>query len=379
MLAAVLFAALAAAPAPPPSTDVGEAKRLYTLGEGHMGEGRSPEAVSLWRQAIALLPATAEYDVLRHDLVMRLGYGLLAAHHTTKDRRYLVEARRMLLLYVARHEKHVGDHTSAKADRDEVYEQLYEVESRLGESVDEPTADALPPVDPLPEVRPRATKRVPPNRATTIVTEDGEVYRREVHVDTTRRDRPRVEDRKIRRELASPKTSPETGLWLTRSGFGTEALSGPRPYVRVYGQARPLVGSFRRRDQPARQALVVATIRSVRDGLLLCYATAYAREPEKNVVLTEIELSIAKDGRVRHARITGAPVVDDRGTRCVARHLVDARAPTTPDRAHRVRVPVVFFWQSEKPAFGVPGTGKRQRESPHPEMEAIEAEHQILR
>lgn len=367
MLAAVFLAALAVAPAKPTS-DVGEAKRLYTLGERHMDEGRTPEAVSLWRQAILLLPTTADFDELRHDLAMRLGYGLLAAHHETKDRRYLVEAQRMLLRYVERHEKLVGDHARAKTERDEVYEQLYEVESRLGSGDVAPPSDPLPPTDPLPEVRPRATKK-----STVIVKDDGDTYHREIHVDTRRREAPSVEDRKIRRELASAKTSPETGLWLTRTDMGTGAISGPRPYVRVYGAARPLVGHGRARDQPARQALAVATVRSVRDPLMLCYASAYARDPAKNVVLTEIELSIDKDGGVRHAKITGDAVVDDRGTRCVARHLASARAPKAPGRAHRLRVPVVFFWKSETPRLGMPASNKAKSRGELTEMPAIDA------
>jgi hypothetical protein len=356
MLAAVILAVLAVAPSKPARSDLGEAKRLYTLGERNMTEGRAPEAVSLWRHAILLVPATADYDQLRHDLVMRLGYGLLAAHHATKDRRYLVEAQRMLLRYVERHEKLVGDHHGAKAERDEAYEQLYEIESRLAEASEaESASEPLPPTDPLPETRPRTAKRDSGGTGPSTITEGGEV-----HVHTDKRETPKIEDPKIRRKLASRETDPETGLWLTRTNLGLEAITGPRPYVRVYGAARPLVGRFRPRDQPARQALVVGTIRSVRDALLTCYASAYARDPDKNVVLTELELSIAKDGTVRHARITGDAVVDDRGSRCVARHLGNARAPSLPDRAHRIRVPVVFFWQSERPSLGMPGSGKKR-------------------
>lgn len=329
MLAALIIAVLALAPSKvAASADVTEAKRLYSIGEQHMAEGHPVEAVKLWRKAVVALPATAAYDGLRHDLVLRLGYGMLVASHETKDRRYLLDATQMLARYLERHERMFGDDRQAKAERGEVYEQLYEIERRLSPPpAAEPTRDAA-----------ASTNEGWQER------DDDDVIRRKVRVRTGRWFNTTIDDEKTREALASPRTNPEAGLWGTMPEL--QPITPARAYVRMAGAARPSLGKARPRDQPARQALARAALESVRPLLRECFAEAFTRNPT-DVVRTEVELTIARHGDVRKAKVTGKAVIDARGNACVARRLAEARIADAPGRSERIRVPLVFFWKDE--------------------------------
>jgi hypothetical protein len=360
MWGAVLVSILAvapASPAKPAASDVAAAKKLYTLGERHMADGDAAAAVSLFRKAIAALPQTRSYDELRHDLVMRLGYGMLVAHEQTKDRRYLEEAQRMLERYVERHTQLVGEGERATAERAEVYEQLYEVERRLDPTEQDASAppestqdEALPETDPLPAARSEHEER--------------DVIHREVRV-RKRRGFTSVDDPVVRERLESPGTDPQTGLWLTKGKV--YELTPARAYVRISGNVRPGIGSGRARDRSSRRALAQSALDSVRPELRGCYARAFTRHPTK-AVQTELEISIGADGEVRSAKVLGPAVIDAAGTSCVARRLAGARVQPATGRAQRLRIPVVFFWDDAKYRH----EGNVSDKAPVPEMPPID-------
>src|SRR5262249_12578407 len=140
----------AAAPAKKPAakrSDVDEARRLYSIGEAELERGRAPEAVSLWRRAIVLLPATTDYDALRHKLVLRLGYGMLLASEQTGEPRFAIDGARLLDRYLVQHEQLFGFGPDAERERGEVYELLYELDNRA-ELPPASTPDAPAKVDP---------------------------------------------------------------------------------------------------------------------------------------------------------------------------------------------------------------------------------------
>ncbi|HET6582175.1 MAG TPA: hypothetical protein VFG69_01985, partial [Nannocystaceae bacterium] len=277
MLAALFVAVLALAPksaAPARASDVTEAKRLYRLGEEQMAANRASAAVGLFRQAIVALPDTESYDELRHDLSMRLGYGLLVAHHQTGDRRWLVEAAAMLQRYAEHHTQLFGDDPDAQAERAEIYEQLYEVESRLAPPADG-DAEAATPSD--------SSSASPSSTAPASANDD--VIHRKVRVKR-RRGFTSIDDPEVRADLESPKTDPESGLWGTMPDL--QPITPARAYVRIAGAARPSIGRRRAADRRTRQALAQAALASVRPALRDCFAQAFTRNPI-DVVRTEVE------------------------------------------------------------------------------------------
>jgi hypothetical protein len=326
----VLAPAGKAAPTKPGVTlaaksDVTEAKRLYSIGEKVIVTGKAAQAVSLWRRAIVLLPPTAAYDDLRHKLVLRLGYGMIIAAEQTGDREFAVDAAYMLDRYAARHEQLFGDGAAAEKQRGEVYELLYEVETKLEEMPGAPEHASTEPAVQADEGAP-------------------EISERHVVVPSKRRlDRPDANDPKVRAALDSRQNDPYSGLVMTAPG--ARLLHPARGLVRMHGLARPIVES-NDADHPLElHGLARAAFLSVRPALRGCYDAAFARTPT-DVVDTEVELVLETDGTVSAAKITGAPVVDAIGTRCVAARLADARiADGHPDKRVRMRMPLVFFWR----------------------------------
>ena len=77
------------------------------------------------------LPADPSADEVRHKLLARMAYGLLQANAATGDPSYLHDGQAMCELYLAKHEELFGDTEPARAQRGEIYELLYEFDSRL--------------------------------------------------------------------------------------------------------------------------------------------------------------------------------------------------------------------------------------------------------
>ena len=115
-----------------------ESRELYAIGEVAYDDGRYGDAVALFRQALLALPQTAAADDLRHALILRIAHTQLLAWDATGSDAYLTDAQAMLERYVIVHEQIAGDGEQAQADRGEVYELLYEVESALEPDETEP-------------------------------------------------------------------------------------------------------------------------------------------------------------------------------------------------------------------------------------------------
>jgi hypothetical protein len=305
-------------------SNVTEGKRLYTIGEQAMARGKAVEAVALWRRAILLLPDTAEYDAVRHRLMMRLGYGMMVAYEQTGDRDFGHDAVRMLERYADRHTQIFGDDRDKQKERAEIYELLGEAELQLERGV---VAKAT--------VEPRTPAHVdegaPANMDRTVVVPSGRKL-----------NRPSVDDPEIRAKLNSFATDAQTGLVLTRPMLAE--VHPARGLVRMQGIARAIEGTVGA-DRFALHHSARSAFVSVRPALRNCFDQAFARKPTA-VVRTEAELVLEPDGTVSDAKIVGAPVIDGKGNRCVSETFADARVVArAPQERVRVRVPLVFFWE----------------------------------
>jgi hypothetical protein len=338
------------------------AKRLYTAGERQFAEGKAAEAVALWRQAILQVPESPQYDDVRHRLILRRAYGQLVAHAQTGDRAYLDDGERMLMRYLEHHAGLFGDEADAVKQRGDVYEILFEFDTRL---------EALPPAE---SPRVAAAPQEPPaerdpaaslatagiydqtrmTRAGGIAATDqplnagarqltpygtsrpwreGDV--RKVHVDT--RGRPSVDDPATRAALRGWETEPVSWLMMPM----VQEWIAPRPYVRVGGLARRVEGKA---TKLGGQGLATAVVRNVRPQLRSCYDAAFARVPAA-VLETTVEFDVLPDGTVGRPSIVEGAVVDAIGDACVLDQLALARVPADRERAAtRVRVPLTFFY-----------------------------------
>lgn len=329
-IAPLLLLVALAGPAPARDADAGEAQRLYTLGERAMGEGQPTRAVPLWRQAIVALPQTSAYDRLRHRLVLRLGYGLMAAWERSGDRRYLLDAQRLLERYVERHEAIFGDDARARAERGEVYEQLYEVERR-----------ATPPAANDDDDGTAAASTTKDERGP-----DARGLKRVVRVKTRRWHPPTHDDARVHEWIAGPQTSVETGLVMTAPTL--QPLDPPRAYVRLAG---PVGGGDDRSGGDdrgrGRRSLAKAALLAARPALRACFSDAFARSPH-DVVRTAVRLEIGDDGRIRAADVVGEDVIDAAGSACVEQQLASVALDAGDHGQDTLELPLVFFWKDAR-------------------------------
>lgn len=363
-------------------TSLPTAQRLYSIGEERFAAGRADQAVELWRHAILQLPTSSDYDELRHRLILRRAHGQLVANAQTSDRAYLEDGRQMLERYLARHEALFGEGKKAKAQRGEVYEILYEFESRLDgpAALPEPEDEVAFKSASAPVVESKAREPVAKelteeqeqarndaNLATVGIYDsrvvqsagvaatsqpqrpglrspttkfgpsrpwrDGEI--RQVHVDT--RNRPSVDDNGTRDSLRSWSTEPAP--WLTLPMV--QEFLPPRPYVRVGGIARRVEGD---RARLGGHGLAMSVVRKVRPQLRSCYDEAFARRAEAVVVAT-VEFDVRPDGTIARPNIVAGEVVDPIGDACVLDQLALAQVEVDPNRpTTRLRVPLTFFY-----------------------------------
>lgn len=334
LLAAILCASISAgAPAPPSPpakpararSDVDEARRLYSIGEAELKKGRAPQAVSLWRRAIVLLPTVAQYDRLRHKLVLRLGYGMLLASEQTGEPRFAIDGARLLDRYLVQHEQLFGYAPEAERERGEVYELLYELDNKSAEK-------------PAPPPEPETPARVDPGAP--------EGMERNVVVPSKRKlGRTSVDDPQTVEKLKSDFTSPFAGLVLTAPGM--EVVHTARGLVRVTGATQAIGTRVDGGEKRALHELARVAVKSVRPELQRCFEAAFARTPTA-FVQTYAELVIESDGSVSSAGIVGAAIIDEPGTRCVANRLADAQVDDGPAQQVKLRVPLLFFWQDAR-------------------------------
>lgn len=332
------------------------ARRLYSVGEERFAAGHPEQAVTLWRHAITQLPPTAAYDDLRHKLILRLAYGQIAAYYKLGKLAHLYDARRMLERYIVTHEDLFGDKGDAKTERGEVYEILYEVESRIenppiggtpvprgGDAtlvagatlpgaasvveVAEPVAAAEPDAPP-------PTAKPAKKRQRTRKVEDAEGNERVVIVET--KERTSVDDPVLKKRLAA--WNPEDGLIMTAPGL--QPWLPARAYVRIDGFAQRVDGEAR----GGAHAVAAAVIRAVRPALRACYDGAFARAPA-DFALAKFEFAVDAEGTVSAPRITGGMVGDPLGDACVLERLGAGKIEDDDGvEPMRVAVRLVFFY-----------------------------------
>lgn len=302
------------------------ARRLYTAGEQRLAEGRPEEAIRLWRGAITQLPATEEYDDLRHKLVLRLAYGHLLAYQDTGRLAYLFDAKTMLDLYVLRHEALFGDGPAARAARGWVYEVLFEIESRIETPpLDVAAASAEPFVDAADATQETDVQEVTQGDHRVVVVR--------------RRGLADIDDPALRRALVEWNPRPDAPSVLTRPG--QEPWVPARAYVRLDGT--PTVDDGAATPVVAR-TLAGAMLTAARPALRQCYEDAFARRPAAHVTVG-LRFSITAAGVVADPTIVRGSLGDPAGDACMLEHLRGARLEgDAPPEEVRLDIDLMFFY-----------------------------------
>lgn len=345
------------------------AKRIYAVAEARVEDGAYGDAALLLRHALLQLPADASGDELRHALILRIAYVEMLAWSHNGNRVHLEDAQRMLLRYAERHEILFGDDAASRAARGDVYEILYEIESRL-EETEAPTsaevvAAAVPAEAPessigLPERRSVETSTTPPPEPTKTPRADAKTPRRAKalraeaetpatdggdvrHVRVRTRRGPDVDDPATRAALKSPFSNPEEPMVLTRAGL--VKIHGPRPLVRLAGFPRIVERESSAEDRRLARALGRTLVQTTRTDLRECLAGAFARRPVTSAEST-VELSIHPDGTITGVRIVDGGLIDGLGDVCVIERLGAAQLEA-PDlvATRRLQVSLEFIYQ----------------------------------
>ncbi|MCA9654873.1 MAG: hypothetical protein H6712_06150 [Myxococcales bacterium] len=313
------------------------AARIYMLGEQRYAEGRFDEAVALWGHTMLQLPADPSADEVRHKLLARMAYGLLQANAATGDPSYLHDGQAMCELYLAKHEELFGDTEPARAQRGEIYELLYEFDSRLDAldpeqlelelaTADEPEAAVAAVASPSP--------RASSPGATEEIDEDGIV--RDVRV--RRIAWADEDDPRVRGFLGDMRF---TGNSMLDHGF--DHVHEERVLVRVGALPRPLDASDDDTARTRARKGGLAVVDAARAELARCYERAVSRDPVVAARIS-VEVSLRADGTVAQARIVDGTVVDAEGDACVS-GVLHATRVASPGGALRLSMPVHFFFQ----------------------------------
>ncbi len=349
------------------------AQRLYSAGEQRFAQGRADQAVALWRHAITQLPQTDRFDELRHKLVLRMGYGQLVAYHQTGKLAHLYDGARMLERYAAKHEALFGSDARAKAQRDQVYELLGELELRISEPPVRPgqadasavLADDTPPprFDPFmrsipsspkvldtgvgedPQPTPMAQRKdweaKHPDRAWGKAAGDDEGLERVVVVNGRKLALADINDAELRQSLR--RWDPFAGSVMTAPGIAQ--VHGPRGLVRIGGLARRTDGKG---DRLAAHGLAADAIRSARPALRACYDAAFARNPTF-VAPTTVAFTVRGDGTVADPHIVSGSIGDSFGDICVLERLAAVKLPAREDgQSTAVSIPLTFFYEGAR-------------------------------
>lgn len=312
--------------------------RLYMLGEQYFDRGDYVNAVAMWRQVFLLIPSGPEGDHLRHQLVARMGYGLLHAHAQSGNAETLNWGVQMLERYVAKHEALFPEDVEARGE-------IYELIGEMGLALERGAEGGI---------------------ASGELVEPEEIEREFVELGRTQAPAPadhageQVDEEGLRREVLVKKTSrlatmddPRVRSYL-RSGspLGNSLLAGGDS---PYNPTRPLVraGTSRvrsyaaARDQRLARRQIRELVRQVRPRLEQCYAEALTRAP---VLVSKIDLAVTFDeaGNVADSSVADGRVVDAAGNACVVWAVMEAR-PALPEEALAsavtVELPVTFFLQ----------------------------------
>ena len=325
--------------------------QMYALGEARYSEGYLGEAVELWKHSLVALPPNEHNDELRHKLVLRIAHGQLMKWAISKETVPLRDAQAMLSRYLEKHQALFGDTERANAERGEVYEILYEVETRLpgGERFEAAQAGDVEVED--------AEDVEEPETATAdayVPSTKGEV--RKINVKTPR---PSVDDPEMRAKLRSEFANAENGYLLAAPELAT--LHDTRVLVRG-GPPRVVEGSVRGARKKARRA-ARSLVEAARADLEQCFTAAISRFPAPHASGI-VQLTIDDKGEVSRAHFVDGGVIDVLGDVCVRAEL---QATTVPDtRAHApmtITVPLTFLVEEETVMYE--GTGRsRERSAP---------------
>ncbi len=306
-------------PAKPSATDI------YRTGEARYSVGAYEEAVQLWRHAILELPQTAAYDDLRHKLVCRLAYGQLMAWSSSADTTHLYNAKQMLDRYLARHQSLRGPSKNAKAQRDDVYELLYQVESRLPAEQPESTPpDSATALD-AETGEPMASESEPETETETETDDTNEDETRDRSGDgdvrevVVTRQRPSVDDPRIRQLLSGQFTDPFSLNGLTTPG--PVVYHEPRPMLRR-GAARASAEDIT--DRRTGRRVAGAVFQAAREEVADCFTSAYARQPGLYTRLM-LGFTVEPDGSVSKASVVEGSLGDPLGDLCVIEALENTR------------------------------------------------------
>ena len=312
--------------------------RLYLLGEQYFDRGDYVDAVAMWRQVFLLIPSGPEGDHLRHQLVARMGYGLLHAHAKSGDPQTLNWGVQMLERYVAKHEALFPDGVEA---RGEIYELIGEMELALergaaGDGGIEGGGIVAPDEIEQEFVELGRTQQAA-DHAGEVVDESG--LRREVVVKKQSRFAT-MEDPRVRSYLRSGSPLGDSLL-----AGGDSPYNPTRPLVRAgASRVRSDAGA---KDQRLARRQMRELVRHVRPRLEQCYAEALTRAP---VLVSKIDLAVTFDeaGNVADTSVADGRVVDAAGNACVVWAVMEAR-PRLPEEALAaavtVELPVTFFLQ----------------------------------
>jgi len=310
-----------------------ETRQLYAVGEVAYEDGRFGDAVALFRQALLALPQTAAADDLRHALILRIAHTQLLAWNATGNGAYLTDAQVMLERYAIVHEQIAGNGERAQAERGEVYELLYEVESALEPEV-EPEPESETESDPEASSQPESK----PANAHAGETLTPEMVRK-VRVRDSRL--ASLDDPRVKARLISRFSDPVAGLVLTKGVDGL--LHGPRPLVRILGAKAEDDADVEDRKLARRGAL--AAIRGARVELRDCYRRAYARN-RIDAVDAKLTVVVEPDGTVARAELING--LDTIGTACVQTRVEEQRVEEPPSKTVDVVVALAFFYEGAK-------------------------------
>ena len=309
-----------------------ESRQLYAIGEVAYEDGRYGDAVALFRQALLALPQTAAADDLRHALILRIAHTQLLAWDATGSTTYLTDAQAMLERYAIVHEEIAGDGARAQAERGEVYELLYEVESALEpEDEAEPSDPSEAEAEPIDD---HAGEALTPAMTRKIRVRDSRLAS--------------LDDPRVKARLSSKFSDPVAGLVLTKGIDGL--LHGPRPLVRILGARAE--GNADAEDRRRARKAAVAAIRGARVELRDCYRRAYARN-RIDAVDAKLTVVLDPDGTVARAELVDG--LDTIGNACVQTRVEAQRVEEPPSRTVDVEVALSFFYEGAKRVEGSSG------------------------
>lgn len=322
------------------------ARELYRLAEARFAEDDAGGGVGLLEASLAAMPDDVD-PVLRHQLEARLTHMQLTAWQADADLSFVLAARQRLFTRMTAFPKTAASLTPNQADvmRDELFEQLSDVEAQLELHLDETeasqeelavlaaVADARAPDTPTASAEAAgATSRSRRRRAA-----DGSEVR-EIDVKTGRQsafDDPAAQAR-FNGRFATP------GLLLTR---GADMVHGPRGLVRVLDATDAQGQGARKRAR--------RFIAPHRDALLKCYAAAFAREP---VFGLQVDLSLVTSNRdTDSVEVTAGRLIDGEGDRCMTEVFAMASGTRSRSGEQPASLSLLFFIQDAVLISGATG------------------------